>query len=287
MHSQSDPGARVVVGAALCVLALPVLWVFSVSVQPPASPYQGGFSLLPSEVTFDGYLRLILENHRGMRDAMAFSVVIVGVSTVIAMMLALSAVYVVRVFQTSGMAAQSTRNMIFGLFFLPPFAVFPAYQLSEIWLPWAGSSVLQLVFHYVLTGFVFAFMLLYIIFAKVSDRVVEETLIQTKSRWLTFRFAMFKPELAGVLAVAMMTFAALWNDFLVPSLIAGAEALKPFSVVLQTFREQRSTDFSTFAAGALLSMLLSLLVPFLLFLVGVLVVRLLGRARWLFRFFAE
>jgi ABC-type glycerol-3-phosphate transport system permease component len=111
----------------------------------------------------------------------------------------------------------------------------------------------QVLIAHIVLAFVLSFVLLLMVMASVRRSQYESMLLTTRSRLKSFWFVYVQQRLLGVVAVFALALATVWSDFFLPAMFCSSEPVKPFAVVLQMANQQYETDYSIFAAGAVLS----------------------------------
>lgn len=240
------------------LIVLPLLWVFLVSLQAAGVASGDRYSLFPRQISIQAFELAIFENYRGIRSSLGYSLFVGIVATVTAMVVALSAAYLVN---ARVRPLKCRRKIVLGaisLFFLPAFAIYPGVEALADCLPFFRSTVVQLMVIHSIQAFAIAFVLLLALFASLSSLDFEQLLLETGSRVRAFWWGVVARNIAGVTAVATLTFATVWSEFYLTSFVTTRDQDKPFSVVLQMFEGQYRTDYASLAAGAVVSLIVSL-----------------------------
>lgn len=261
------------------LIVLPLAWILDVSLQASDVTKDGQYRMLPDPARVEAYAQILVQDKRGIRTSLLYSCGVSFISTAIAMVVALSAVYLIIAEVLSPPWRRITVQGVVGLYFLPAFAVYPGIQAIARALPLLKSSLLQLVVAHSMLGFVIAFVLLLLAYTSVPHFHFEQLLLETRSRLVAFWRGVVRPQIVATIVVAAVTFASVWNEFFISNLITGTESVKPFSVILQMAQQQYGTDYSTFASGSILSLCISFL--FIPFLVGIFL--LISKLYWWFR----
>jgi ABC-type glycerol-3-phosphate transport system permease component len=238
-------------------LLLPLIWMVLVSVQS-LNGLSNKYSIIPEHITLQGYKAALLTTG-DIRSALIYSTYVSAVSSIIAMTVALASAYLV----TARVLSFKWRRQIvitaLGLFFLPAFAVYPGVRQLERFFPsFDQHHALELIATQSIQVFPVAFILLLLLFKSLSRTDFEQLLLETRSRVKAFWWGIVARNSAGVVAIATLTFAAVWSDFYVTGFITMRDKSKPFSVLLQFTQGQYATDYSAAAAGAVVSMIITL-----------------------------
>jgi ABC-type glycerol-3-phosphate transport system permease component len=233
----------------------PLLWICALSLQksPP-------FSVFPWPLDVSSYQQVVRGNERHIGSAIFYSLALSSISTALAIITALSAVYLVVAGESSAKSKRRIIQAAIGLYFLPSFAIYPGIKLASDNIAILRSPEVQLFSVYLVQAFVFAFILFLFLYFLTSRSRFEQMLLDTQSRLMAFAFGVVFPSKIAIAIIAALAFATIWSDFFLPALITTASVgPKPFPVILQMAIEQYRTEYPLFAAGAVLSLLIVLL----------------------------
>ena len=248
MEDQKLRFHKIIISLALALFfILPIVWIFIVSIQPGDIAYEGRYDLIPQKITLDAYKQTFI-------DSLNYSFVLSGISAILAMFFALTATYLIKSDIISRRWQVHTVRGIVGLFFLPAFVVLPGLKILTNLLNCNSYISFKLILVHTIFGFVTAFMLLLFVYTSSQKSYFDQLLLETQSRLRAFYFGIVFPNLTGTFIVCAFTFASIWSEFLLTDLISGTQQLKPFSVKLQMAQGQYGTNYSIFAAGAILSL---------------------------------
>lgn len=240
----------------IAFLILPLIWMVLVSVQS-LNGLSNKYSIIPKHITFQGYQAALLKGG-DIRSALIYSTYVSALSSFLAMTMALASAYLV----TARVLLFKLRKQIIvtavGLFFLPAFAVYPGIRQLEGLVPSFKQPAVELIATQSIQVFPVAFILLLFLFSSLSRTDFEQLLLETRSRVKAFGWGVVARKPAGVVAIATLTFAAVWSEFYVTGFITMKDREKPFSVLLQMTQQQYSTDYSSAAAGAVVSLIITL-----------------------------
>jgi multiple sugar transport system permease protein len=189
------------------VFLFPVYWLFMISLKTAEEIYSFPPKWFPAHFQFSNYAVLFKD---GDASTVGNSLVVAGVSTVIAMFLGTICAYSVARFRTGG---ENLANWIISQRMVPPIAVvFPIFLLY-VWLGWVDTYVGMILLYT-------AFNLPYVIWMMrgyILDipRVLEDSaLVDGCSRWQVIWKVVFPMSRAGLFATAIFTFVFAWNEFL-------------------------------------------------------------------------
>ena len=156
-----------------------------------------------------------------------------------------------------------------GLYFLPVFLIYPGIKKLSSFLPYiAHLNTYNLIFSHTIFGFTNAFILLLLIYGLSKNTFFEQLLLENNNRMKSFFQGIVLIKPLGIFIIPGITFASIWSEFFLSNQITTSQSIKPFSVILQTSKGQYETNYTIFAAGAILSLfafLIFLIVIFILF----------------------
>lgn len=228
----------------------PLYFVFSLSVQtdPP-------YSVVPNSIDWSSYARLFSNLH-DIRASMSFSLRACLLGTTVGLLLAIVTSYLIIAMPTTLRTRQRLLQLAVGIYLLPAFAMYPALSL----LPLTPTTDLVVVF--AINSFALCLLLLLFIFSSMAQSSFEQLLLETHSRLHSFDRGVFRPFVLAIFTVFVISFATTWSDFFLPALITTtAKTVRPFAVVLQMGAGQYHVDYALFAAGATISLVLTVALP--------------------------
>jgi len=196
----------------------PVYWLFSISFKTPAEIFHFPPVWYPQSIQFANYQVLFKDG-----DAITVwnSLVLAGVSTVIAMLLGTIAAYSLVRFKTGG---ENLAVWIISQRMMPPIAiVFPIFLLY-VWFGWVDS------YHGLIILYT-AFSLPYVTWMMrgyiedIPVELEESALVDGCTRWQVLWRVVFPMARTGLFATAVFTFVFAWNDFLFALVLTRTEVI--------------------------------------------------------------
>ena len=258
---RSGPCAFAINALAVFVVVvwlIPVLWVGLTSIKPTNVINSPEPTFVAFEPTGEHYVE-IFDRFKFDR-AIYNSLVAVGLSTLIVMVLALPAAYAV---SRMGMLMGDTWALIIlSLRFLPGVViVLPYFKMANF----AGiiDSKTVLVIVYVAFGLPFAVWILRGFLLDLPKEVEEAARLDGLS-WLQIIFRLILPMAApGIAVTAIFTFVFSWNEFLFAVFLTYDKA-QTMPVALQKTIDVYNVLWGSLSAGAVIQLLPMVLVVFLL-----------------------
>jgi multiple sugar transport system permease protein len=251
---------RMYAGLLLVVIwgLAPFYWMVVTSFRPVAFTYQT--SLWPSNPTWDNY-RTAFDTSLGnaFGRSLVNSVIIIGVTTVIGLIVGVFAAYALARLEFKG--KYLVLGFVLGASFFPGVAlVTPLFQLFTD-IGWFGtyqalivpniSFVLPLTI-YVLTAF----------FREMPWELEEAAKIDGATPGQAFRKVIMPLAAPGLFTTAILAFIAAWNEFIIASQLSNA-ATAPVTVAIANFTgsQPRVEPYTaTMAAGTVVTVPLIILV---------------------------
>jgi multiple sugar transport system permease protein len=196
----------------------PVYWLFIISFKTPEEIFAFPPVWYPKSIQFANYAVLFKDG-----DAVTVwnSLVLAGVSTVIAMLLGTTCAYSLVRFKTGG---ENLAVWIISQRMMPPIAiVFPIFLLY-VFFGWVDS------YHGLIILYT-AFNLPYVIWMMrgyIEDlplELEESALVDGLTRWEVLWKVVFPMVRSGLFATAVFTFVFAWNDFLFALVLTRTEVI--------------------------------------------------------------
>lgn len=244
-----------IVMAVICVIALfPIVWVVISSFKADllAEP---GFSL-PSELCFDGYIRVFTKLGIGKYFLNSF-ITATGGTVLSITMLSMSA-YIIARYKFKG------RGLITACFmatmFVPSSALtFPVYNLIKNMGMF--DTRMGLIFVYACSGIAVSFMVIRNYFATIPVELEEAARIDGCTYFQTFIKIMLPIARPGIFTAAVLAWLQLWNEFYWASLLIIDRTKMTVPAILSQFTTSFGTDYN----GLLSAVVVTIIPPVLLF----------------------
>lgn len=112
-------------------------------------------------------------------------------------------------------------------------------------------------------GLAFGILLMRSAFISLPSEIVDAARVDGCSEWQIFTRVMLPLSMPGVASLAVLTFLAAWNSFLVPLLYVTDPDKQPLPLALNLLGSGRTAEIGPLAAGALL-MVIPVVVVFLI-----------------------
>ncbi|MFC5432144.1 carbohydrate ABC transporter permease [Microbacterium suwonense] len=202
--------SHAVMGIWSLVVILPMLWTLIGSFKTTREIFASPFGL-PAEWNFDNYISAWVDNAFGRM--FLNTVIVVGVSLVLVMVLGAMCAYVLARFSVPG-GKVIYYLMLAGLTFPVFLAIVPLFFILQ------NMGLLNtlpgLIITYVAFALPFTVFFLFSFFKSLPYEIQEAAYVDGASEWRTFFQVMLPMAKPGMAAVAIMNFLGLWNQFLLP-----------------------------------------------------------------------
>jgi N-acetylglucosamine transport system permease protein len=238
------------------VVLLPLLWAFVSSFKTTNEILGSPFSL-PSSFNFGNYVSAW--DTAGIGTSFFNTVVVVGCSLVLVMVLGAMCSYVLARFQFFGNRA-IYYLMLAGLTFPVFLAIVPLFFILR---SMGLLNTLQgLITVYVAFALPFTVFFLFAFFKSLPDEIYEAAQMDGAGEWRTFFQVMLPMARPGMASVAIFNFLGLWNQFLLPVALNTDPAKYVLSQGMASFASQAgySVDYGALFAAVVITVLPVLIV---------------------------
>ena len=237
----------------------PFYWMVVTSLRPSAEVFQRPPSLVPSGITFQHYVELLVGGEF-WRFALN-SVVLTLAVTVASVVVSVTAGYAMARYRFRGSVALPL-VMLYGQMFPPVLLLIPFYiqlrtfgWLDSLWglVPVYMSYMLPLCV-WLMRGF----------FAQVPMSLEDAARLDGCTRWQAFWRVILPMALPGIVAVATWVMIHTWNEYLYASTFIMSQENRTLPLSLSALIGQYMTDWGMLMAGGVITALPIVLVFFLL-----------------------
>jgi alpha-glucoside transport system permease protein len=240
----------VAVAVAVTVWAFPIVLLVSTAFRSPVDATFTSWGWLPS---FESFGKLFTE--ASMLDALARTLVLASVVTVVVVVLGCLAAYALVWLRPPGRGGTAA-VLLFAAAVVPVQIIVPgvAALLGEIRMAPTASV---LVFVHIAVGLPFAILLLRQAFVAVPVELLNRMRLRVEGDGGMLRAVVRGPARPALIAVAALEFVRVWNDLMV-ALLVGVPEVSPVGLVLFDESRQFATNAGVLAAGAVVVSLVPL-----------------------------
>jgi len=242
------------------IVIVPFLWVLLSSFKTTKEILASPFSL-PAHWSFDNYVHAWTD--AGIRDFFLNTVIVVGASLVLVMLLGAMCAYVLARFKFPG-ARFIYYLMLAGLTFPIFLAIVPLFFiLRNVGLL---NTLPGLTMVYVAFALPFTVFFLYAFFKSLPDEVYEAALMDGAGDWRAFFQIMLPMARPGMATVAIFNFLGLWNQFLLPVALNTDQSRYVLTQGMAEFASQAgyAVDFGALFAAVVITVV-PVLIVYLIF----------------------
>ena len=229
------------------VFLFPVYWLFMISFKTPDEIFHVPPVWAPAQLQFNNYWVLFKD---GDVVAILNSLIVSGISSIIAMILGTFCAYSLARFNTGG---ENLAMWIISQRMIPPIAVvfpiFLVYVHFGMVDTFAGLILLYTAFN---LPYVIWMMRGYI--DDIPLELEESALVDGCTRWQMLWKVVFPMARSGLMATAVFTFVFAWNDFLFALILTRTEVIT-FPVQLTHYMGGQSNFWAKIAAMSVLGTL--------------------------------
>jgi multiple sugar transport system permease protein len=237
----------------------PIYWVIATSFRPGADMYNRSLALWPTTTTLDNYRQVLFQTSfaTGLSNSVLVAAIVTPISIVVAGMCAYSLT------RLHYRGRRLVARVLIGSYLAPGAITFIAVYVLMVRLNLV-NSLLGLILTQI-AGFVpFGTWLLVGYFRSLPIELEEAALVDGASRWILLWQIVAPLALPAMVVVAVYSFTASWNDFLLPVMLLQRKEVMTAPVVLTAFQVSDVTYWGPImAASALMA-----LPPALLYLIG-------------------
>jgi N-acetylglucosamine transport system permease protein len=231
------------------IIVVPFIWVLMSSFKTTTEILHSPFAL-PTHWDFANYANAWTSS--GVGSYFANTLLVVGSSLVLVMLLGSMCAYVLARFRFFGNRAIYTL-MLAGLTFPVFLAIVPLFfVLRSIGLL---STLPGLILTYVAFALPFTVFFLHSFFKNLPDEIYEAAQIDGASEWRTFFQVMLPMARPGMATVAIFNFLGLWNQFLLPVALNPDQQNYVLTQGMASFASQAgySVDFGALMAAVVIT----------------------------------
>ncbi len=215
--------------SVVCIIAFPLFWMIVTSLKPQYELFSRPPTILPSEITFEHYWRLLTETP--FLTYMKNSIILaVGTTTVVIVIATLGAHSLVR-FSYPG--RERLAQLVLFTYLLPSVVlIIPLYFLM-IWVGLA-NTLISLVIAYTTFALPYALWLLRSFMAAIPEDLESAALVDGATRMEAFFDVILPQALPGIISTALFTSILAWNEYLYALVLVNTDEARPLTTGVMT-----------------------------------------------------
>lgn len=240
----------------LVFLGFPLLWLLSASVKSSAELNSLDVSLIPQEWTFSNFTEAL---ERQNLIGSATNSFVVAISTmVLTVLISMPAAYALARFRGK-LRAVGTGWILLSQVFPTILLILPLFLILRTLL--LNDTLFGLILVYVTFTMPFSLWMLQGYVAAIPRDLEEAGAMDGATRLTVLRRIVFPLLMPGIIATAMFTFVAAWNEFFLALVLIQSPELMTLPLTLRNFIGVAGTvDLGPLAAGSVLATVPSLVV---------------------------
>ncbi|EPY07883.1 binding-protein-dependent transporters inner membrane component [Paenibacillus alvei TS-15] len=233
------------IAIAVCVL-YPTIWIVMSSIRPGTSLFSD--SLIPSNPTFEHYVSLFTSKEYQYGLWYLNTLKIATFNMIFGVILVVMTAYALSRFRFYG-----RKNLMSGMLVL---GMFPGFMsMIAIYILLMQLNLLDTHFALILVYSAGAPLGAFVVkgfFDTIPKSLEESARIDGATHWIVFRKIMLPLSKPMITYVGLMTFAGAWGDFIFARLVLRSKENYTLAIGLWDMVNNASTNFTMFAAGAVL-----------------------------------
>ena len=215
---------NVVAWTAVFVVVFPLIWMILTSIKPQFELFRIPPSVLPEQVTFEHYWRLLDETPflRYFRN----STIIAVATTLLVIVVATLGAYSLVRFSYRG--RERLAVMVLFTYLLPSVVLIIPLYLMMVNIG-VANSIASLVIAYTTFALPFALWLLRSFMKGIPPDLESAALVDGASRMGAFVDVILPQALPGIISTALFTFILAWNEYLYALVLVNSDEVRPLT----------------------------------------------------------
>lgn len=226
----------------------PLLNILSVALRPGSMLYSKSLKIIPDNATLENFRIILFE--RGFAGWLKNSLLVSFASTVVTILLSVTAAYAFSRYKFKGKVALLTSFLITQIF-PAPMLLLPTFILL-IKLHFIGH-LWSLIIPYVATAVPFCVWTLKGFFDTVPISIEESAYVDGASLSQIFFRIIMPLSLPAIGVASLFAFTNAWNEYIVARVVLTTDTMYTLPIALTNLSGQLNTDWGIFAAASLVT----------------------------------
>ena len=224
------PGRRQAIAANLIawplilLTAFPLLWMLITSVKPQAELFSIPPTMLPTEITFEHYRRVLEETP--FLQYFANSIVLALSTTALVVVVSALGAYSLVRFSYPG--RERLAGLVLFTYLLPSVVLISPLYLMLVNIGLA-NTLASLVIAYTSFALPYALWLLRSFMAAIPEDLEAAAMVDGASRMGAFVDVVLPQALPGIISTALFTFILAWNEYLYALVLVNSDEARPLT----------------------------------------------------------
>lgn len=248
------------VWSIILATVFPLFWMIVTSLKPQFELFRRPPSLLPQQVTFEHYWRLLTETP--FPHYFFNSVILSAATTALVIAVATLGAYSLVRFSYKG--RETLALMVLFTYLLPSVVLLIPLYLLMVWIG-ISNTLMSLVLAYTTFALPYALWLLRSFMGGIPEDLESAALVDGASRLGAFRDVILPQLLPGIISTALFTFILAWNEYLYALVLVNSESARPLTTgVMSMLISAFNIEWSLLmAASVMMSLPLVIIFAFL------------------------
>lgn len=248
------------VWSIILATVFPLFWMIVTSLKPQFELFRRPPSLLPQQVTFEHYWRLLTETP--FPHYFLNSVILSAATTALVIAVATLGAYSLVRFSYKG--RETLALMVLFTYLLPSVVLLIPLYLLMVWIG-ISNTLMSLVLAYTTFALPYALWLLRSFMGGIPEDLESAALVDGASRLGAFRDVILPQLLPGIISTALFTFILAWNEYLYALVLVNSESARPLTTgVMSMLISAFNIEWSLLmAASVMMSLPLVIIFAFL------------------------
>ncbi len=243
------PFKWIIITCSFFLVTVPLYWLFTSSIKYEKDYLASPPVLIPSEVTFNNFVKIFVDD--GIGNALFNSIVITTSTTIIAVFIGSLAAYAL----AKGNLPKKARNFFIFWFLIQK--MYPAIATAiPIFLVMRNLGLIDTKLSLIIMNTSFnlplVIWLMLGFFQDIPNELIESGKIDGCNMWQRFLLIVLPITKPGLIASAILTFVATWNEFLF-AVILSIRIAKPLTVVIAGFITDRGLEWGPMSAAGVVT----------------------------------
>jgi multiple sugar transport system permease protein len=205
-------------------IAFPLVWMILTSIKPQSELFVIPPALLPQEITFEHYRRLLTETP--FLTYMRNSTILAASTTILVIVIATLGAHSLTRFAYPG--RETLARLVLFTYLLPSVVlIIPLYFLMVS--AGLGNTIASLVIAYTTFALPYALWLLRSFMAGIPDDLEAAALVDGATRMQAFVDVILPQALPGVISTAIFTAILAWNEYLYALVLVNSDEVRPLT----------------------------------------------------------
>ena len=205
-------------------IAFPLVWMILTSIKPQSELFMIPPALLPQEITFEHYWRLLTETP--FLTYMRNSTILATATTLLVIVIATLGAHSLTRFAYPG--RETLARLVLFTYLLPSVVlIIPLYFLMVS--AGLGNTIASLVIAYTTFALPYALWLLRSFMAGIPDDLEAAALVDGATRMQAFLDVILPQALPGVISTAIFTAILAWNEYLYALVLVNSDEVRPLT----------------------------------------------------------